>query len=547
MKVAGIWSGHDCSYAVLDSGRLVIHAELERIIREKEPKGDAFGFLFDTFGDHGSIKHLAMPFRRGMFEEHGQSLSKMLDVVKQNGGRMWSVGHHQSHAANAFFTSRFDDAMIMTIDGGGTEVDGTDAACAFWEARGNAVRSLRVFPLSQVNIGGVWTRATRYVFKLQSGWPRGHQAGTVMAMAAFGDPTRYVEDFHRMLTVDLVAASLKPPTQPKGALVPGGDPIHPYLDRWARIADKGEQERFDLAAGLQAATERVLFTLLLDLFDASTSRNLCFAGGVALNSVAIGKLMRWSWGRCRGVHVTPTPHDGGLTVGAAQHVWHCELGNPRVLLDGNFSPYGGFEYSADRVAAALAARAGEIDVIRDATDADALGDLTAGMVVSVYAGRAECGRRALGNRSILADPRDHETKARVNERVKHRQWFRPFAPSILREDVKEWFWDDVDSPYMSFVATFRADRAELVPAVVHRDQSARLQTVTEGDNSWYYRFLKKWKAMTGVPMLLNTSLNDSEPICDSPDDALKCFLDTDIDRLYFPEYGIMVKKRCHKE
>ena len=163
-------------------------------------------------------------------------------------------------------------------------------------------------------------------------------------------------------------------------------------------------------------------------------------------------------------------------------------------------------------------------------------------IISVFGGGSESGRRALGNRSILADPRSPDTKDIINEKVKHRQWFRPFAPSVLRDDVDEWFEIDVDSPYMTTVIKFKEDKRDKVPAVVHFDGSARLQTVTEDDNEWYYNFIKKFKEKTGVPIVLNTSFNDREPIVETPAHAIDCFLRTNIDYLYFRDYGILVSK-----
>ena len=163
-------------------------------------------------------------------------------------------------------------------------------------------------------------------------------------------------------------------------------------------------------------------------------------------------------------------------------------------------------------------------------------------VISVFGGGSESGRRALGNRSILADPRSPDMKDIINEKVKHRQWFRPFAPSIIAEDVKDWFERDVESPYMTTVIKFKDKVRDKVPAVVHFDGSARLQTVTENDNKWYYNFIKKFKDKVGVPILLNTSFNDREPIVETPEHAINCFLRTSIDYLYFRDYNILVKK-----
>jgi len=171
---------------------------------------------------------------------------------------------------------------------------------------------------------------------------------------------------------------------------------------------------------------------------------------------------------------------------------------------------------------------------------DLLGDEK---IIAVFGGCSESGRRALGNRSILADPRSENMKDMINEKVKHRQWFRPFAPSILRDHVEEWFGIDVDSPYMSFVHEFTESSKVKVPAVVHLDGTARLQTVTKDDNEWFHSLLTKWYEKTGVPMLLNTSFNDREPICETPEHAMACFLNTDIDFLYFYDKNILVFKK----
>ena len=168
-------------------------------------------------------------------------------------------------------------------------------------------------------------------------------------------------------------------------------------------------------------------------------------------------------------------------------------------------------------------------------------------VISVFGGGSESGRRALGNRSILADPRSPNMKDIINEKVKHRQWFRPFAPSILREEVKNWFDRDVESPYMTTVIKFKENVRDKVPAVVHYDGSARLQTVTENDNKWYYNFIKKFKEKTDVPILLNTSFNDREPIVETPEHAINCYLGTDIDYLYFVDAKLLVEKKEKNE
>ena len=228
----------------------------------------------------------------------------------------------------------------------------------------------------------------------------------------------------------------------------------------------------------------------------------------------VGKIYGW-YPHLKQIYVCPVPYDSGLSIGSAQYLWHQILGNPRITWEDNATPYLGSPYEPQYVKDTL--RKGSYSInTKEATDDDVVNLLLEdNNVISVFGGGSESGRRALGNRSILADPRSSSMKNIINEKVKHRQWFRPFAPSILREDVKDWFEGDVDSPYMNIALNFKKEVRDKVPAVLHFDNSARLQTVTEKDNPWYYNFIKKFKEKTGVPLLLNTSFNDREPIVES--------------------------------
>ena len=536
--VAGLWSGHDTSCCVLENGRPVCHIELERHNREKEAFGDSIELLKSHYKDWKKIDRFVgcFPIKKlTQYEESYKSLDRGVEFI----------GHHQAHAAHAFYSSNFHEANVITIDGGGVEdAQGSETATTSWNGEGNRLEPSKIIPSHHVNIGGLWTRVTRYIFRLQSGWPRGHQAGTVMAMAAFGQhPEKYVEDFRRMLRSDIMPASMKPAGQTNPICIPGGDPVHPYLDPWVKIADRSEEAKFDMAAAFQIATEEYVYELLESfLKKLPQSRNLCLCGGVALNSLMVGKIKKW-FPKLENVYVPAVPYDGGLTLGAAQYVTHHLMNIPRVSWKKNLSPYLGKKYEENDVIEAIHENKDKVEMDFTVTDGSVLDLIAAGKIVSVFYGRAESGRRALGHRSIVADPRNPNMKDIVNEKVKHRQWFRPFAPSVLREEVKNWFKEDVDSPYMSFVANFTDYAKGRVPAVVHADGTARLQTVTSEDNGWWYDFIKQWYTKTGVPIVLNTSYNDTSPIVETPAHALDCFLNTEIDYVYFPEYKILISKK----
>jgi len=537
VRVTGLWSGHDASFCNLDDGVLTLHAELERYIREKEPAGDSIKLMMDVDPEWRKSKHFVTSYPAKKLQDYKASYSELVNHAE----KIWVLGHHQTHAAHAFYSSHADRALVITLDGGGLEDETQETATTVWRGEGTQLHKLQVYPMSQINIGGLWTRITRYVFQLQSGWPYGHQAGTVMAMAALGDPKKYINDARRMLTDHLQHASMKPANQPKGALVPGKDPPHPYLEKYAIIAAESEQERFNLAASFQHATEELVERIISKhLWEHSDIDSVCLSGGVSLNSVCMGKLPTW-FPNVKNFYIPPVPYDGGICIGGAQFVWHSVLGNPRIKWQDNVSPYLGEIYSEDTVNAQIQEFKDQV-TIHKTDDDDAINALIGQEIVAVFQGGSESGRRALGARSILADPRSPDMKDRVNERVKHRQWFRPFAPSILKEHVTDYFLGAIDSPYMGFVLKFREDKKAVVPAVVHFDGTARLQTVSKEVSPWYHKFLTMWNERSGVPILLNTSFNDREPICESARDAMRCFLGTDIDRLYFPDLGISVMK-----
>lgn len=534
-RVVGIWSGHDCSFCVLENGIPLIHTELERHKREKEPTGDAYALYKQSYDFKDIIITSAYP------EDNLKKYDTYNEILNH---QFFMYGHHQSHAANAFYSSNFKEALVITIDGGGIETsDGLPTAFTSWYGYNLDLKNLDIVNSNATNVGGVWTRVTRYLFGYESGWPFGHQAGTVMALAALGNGDKYIDEFRKFFTTDLHNVCFTPLGHKKGLSVKDPkNPEHPFLSKWKKIADENEQEKFNMAAAFQHATEKYVGNLLASVIIRHHHiKNLCLSGGVVLNSVLVGKIKSW-FPHIENIYIPPVPYDGGLCIGSAQYHWHHVLRNPRVKWESNFTPYLGKKYTLNEVKESISNSQYKLNVDYNCDDEKAVSLLTQGYIVSVFNESAESGRRALGNRSILADPRLKEMKDKVNHKVKHRQWFRPFAPSILRECVSDWFETECDSPYMGFVLKFKEDKKNLVPAVVHFDGTARLQTVTENDNKWYYNFIKLWHQKTNVPIILNTSFNDREPICETPTHAINCFYGTDIDYLYFPEFKILVSK-----
>lgn len=537
MKIFGFTHGaHDSSYSILIDGKITIHEELERINRQKETNQDVIEYYLNKYGQdslndfdyiayypHGSYnnslgdfnwfsqKFLDLWLEERRIENGNHGYGTPREHMKN---KVVEVGHHAAHAANAFYSSDFDESLIFSIDGGGSDrsPEGNLYWSSFtvWHGKGNKITQL--YNENNPSLGIIWTNMLNHVYQLQaSGPPNGCQAGTVMGMAAYGDSSKFTdEDTNTILSYD----------------------TSKYLSLTV-------EEKFDLAAKLQQVTENYIVEKITPYIEQYGIKNICFTGGVSLNCAMIGKMK--SLLKVDNVHVPPVPYDSGLAMGVTQYVYHQILNNPRSTDISYKTPYLGNEYSKEEIIASLHMRASEVSYI-EAHDDAVCNLLDKQQVISIFGGRSESGRRALGNRSIIADPRSPNIKNIINEKIKHRQWFRPFAPSILRDYVEDWFVEDVNSPYMSFSVKFKEDKKELVPAVVHKDGTGRLQTVTKQLNSRYHDLLTTWYKKTGVPILLNTSFNDSEPIVETPMDAINCFLKTKIDYLYFTDCNLLVHK-----
>jgi len=303
---------------------------------------------------------------------------------------------------------------------------------------------------------------------------------------------------------------------------------------------KDPENKFHIAASLQKFTEDFIINFVLMNLTLSKSKNVCFTGGVSLNCVALGKLSKILIDRGYNVFCDQAPNDSGLSLGGAKYVWYHVLNN--TVGGESQNSYLGRTYSSTEIKNEILSR-NNLNVFEDVDLSKVVELLMGSKIISLYNRGSESGKRALGNRSIIADPRFGFMKDFINEKVKHRKSYRPFAPSILREYVSEWFEFDIDSPYMSFAVPVKEDKRRLVPAILHNDNTARLQTVSKKENSEYYDLISLFYQKTGVPMLLNTSFNNQEPIVETPKHAIDCFLNTNIDFLYFVQEKIMVSKK----
>ena len=454
--------------------------------------------------------------------------------------------HHRSHAASAFYPSPFDEALILTMDGVGEW-----ATTSVGIGRDHGIEMLKEihFPHS---LGLLYAAFTYYTgFKVNSGEYK------VMGLAPYGEP-RYAKaildnvidlkadgSFHLNQEYFDYCVGLRM-TNGRFDQLFGGPPRDP--------AALLEQRHMDLAASVQAVTEEAILRMVRSLVAETGLRRLCLAGGVALNCVANGKVLRD--GVIDDLWVQPAAGDAGGALGAALSAYHEFLDQPRLVgnvLDGMQGAYLGPAFANEEIADRLAKAGAVFEIVEDEAligrTVDALLDEKA---VGWFQGRMEFGPRALGARSILGDPRSPAMQRQLNLKVKFRESFRPFAPSVLREDVAEWFDLDCDSPYMLVVADVREDRRcpvsdedkslfgidrlntirSEIPAVTHVDMSARVQTVHKETNPRYHALLSAFKARSGCPVLVNTSFNvRSEPIVCTPEDAVRCFMGTEIDTL----------------
>ncbi len=441
------------------------------------------------------------------------------------------IEHHRSHLASAFFASPFEEAACVSIDGSG---DFTTTMTAVGKVNDITVIDSVDFPHS---IGIFYTAFTQLL-----GFPHYGDEYKVMGMAPYGE-AKYVDKLEKVIHVTndglfkLNLGYFRKGTE--GVIsygennIPVVQPMYSneMIQLFGEARKKGDpltQYHKDMAASVQKITEQTIFHILDSLQKRTGLKNLCLAGGVAQNSVANGKIKTNT--SFENIYIPSAGHDAGIAMGAALFVQHQLLKKSRM--PSIQTACTGSRYCNEEIKSILYSQKINFEECEDDILFDKITDcIMNGGVVGWFDGRAEFGPRALGARSIIADPRRADAKEILNSKIKRRESFRPFAPSVLREYVTEYFEQNDDVPFMEKVFSIKKSKRNNIPAVTHVDGSGRLQTVDRNISPRYYQLIKTFYEKTGVPILLNTSFNENEPIVNSPQDALHCFLRTEMDML----------------
>ena len=445
--------------------------------------------------------------------------------------KIHQIEHHRSHLASAFFASPFEEAALLSIDG-----SGDFSTTMIGIGRGNQIEVLDSvdFPHS---VGLFYTAFTQLL-----GFPHYGDEYKVMGLAPYGNP-KYVDQLKDVINFTddgLFTLNQKYFRSAKSGIISYGKDHIPVVaalyseymvEKFGKVRKKDQellQYHKDMAASVQRFTEQLVFHILDHLHKKTGIPNVCIAGGVAQNSVANGKITRRT--PFKNVYIPSAGHDAGISMGCALYVYNHVLQQPRA--NAVWSAYTGSRFSNDEIELYLKSRNIAFRRYENEELYDRVTDrlINAG-VVGWFNGRAEFGPRALGARSIIADPRRNDAKELLNSKIKRRESFRPFAPSILKEYVPEYFEVMDEVPFMEKVFPIRKDKQHLIPAVTHADGTGRLQTVDKDVSPRYYRLIEIFRQKTGVPILLNTSFNENEPIVNSPEHALDCFLRTSMDML----------------
>jgi len=568
MIILGINAYHgDASAAIICDGKLVAAAEEERFNRKKHCAGfptEAIRYCLREAGvkaeelDHVGIsrdpsahlhKKILFAAKRAA---QGRSIISLLSDRLANTAKVrdvrgelaralgvppsalraefHNVEHHRAHLASAFFVSPFEEAALLSIDGFG------DFVSTMWGQGSD--KTFKV--MGQVeyphSAGILYTATTQFL-----GFPHYGDEGKVMGLAPYGRP-RFLEKFREIIIEEEAGFQLnlkyfRHPSEGVEMTWDEGSPVigriwsDAFVEAFGPPREPGSpltSREEDIAASLQACLEEVSFHIMRRLHRLTGSPRLCLSGGVAFNSVMNGKVLVQT--PFREIFIQPAAGDNGTSLGAAYYIWNQVLGRERgFVMEG---AYTGPEFSEEDIVSALKAQNLNFQVLQEAEVLrQTARDIADGRVVGWFQGRMEFGPRALGNRSIVVDPRRPDMRDILNARIKRREPFRPFAPSILEEYVEEYFEQTHPSPTMLMVYQIRPEKRSVIPAVTHVDGSGRLQTVSRRVNERYYMLISEFYRLTGVPVVLNTSFNENEPIVCTPEDAIHCFLKTRMDVL----------------
>ena len=570
MNILGINAFHgDSSSALVCDGKLVAAAEEERFRRVKHWAGfpsqsiayclreaglslsdiDHIAVNQDTRANYlkkikyalSNVSSLGLIVERTKIRRQRQDAPRLLANEFPDSafrGEFHNIEHHLAHLSSAFHVSPFEKAAVVSVDG-----FGDFASCAWGVGSGEniAIEGRVLFPHS---LGIFYQAFTQYL-----GFPNYGDEYKVMGLAPYGDASvassvRQVLKLHSDGGFELDLAYFRHHTQAIAYQWSDGIPqsadlfsnqLEQVFGPRRKPSDPLEQHHKNIAHAVQMVYEEAFFNLIGQLQRRTGLTDIALAGGCAMNSVANGKIRRRT--SFKRVYVQSAAGDAGGAIGAAYAVWHQMGGKRSFVMD---HAYLGPHYSQAEITQLLCSSQSRIAesgcLVETIKDEDELCSLTAssiseGKVVGWFQGRMEWGPRALGNRSILCDPRRADMKEILNAKIKRRESFRPFAPSILEKAVPEWFEEDDAVPFMMQVFQIREEKRPLIPAVTHVDGSGRLQTVSSDTNQKYYRLIEAFAKITGVPMVLNTSFNENEPVVCSPEEALDCFLRTNMDVL----------------
>jgi len=572
MIILGINAYHgDSSAAIVKDGQLLAAIEEERIRRIKHWAGfpsEAIKWCLSYTGtDIRDIDYIAVsrdPFARfhrkiirillkrpnisfikGRLNNYGkvmgikENLAEILKINKKDiKAKVTNIEHHRAHIASSFFVSPFKKAAVVSIDGFG---DFVSVMVGVGKENKIDILNMVEFPHS---LGVFYSALTQFL----GFWNCGDEY-KVMGLSAFGRPT-YLEKMRKIIKlkdnglfelntsyflhdskgVEMTWLNEKPVI---GRLF--SDKLVDLLGEPRRKSEELSQRFQDIAASIQAMYEEAFFHILNYLYKRIELKNIALAGGCIQNSLANGKI--YDKTRFENVYIPPAAYDAGGAIGAAFYLWHQNLNKPR-----NFemvSPFWGPSFNENEIMATLNVNNIKYKKLDENLLIERVAkDIAEGKIVGWFQGRTEWGPRALGNRSILADPRKKEIKDILNARIKKREWFRPFAPVILKERVEDWFERCEEVPFMEKVYNIREEKRDLIPAVSQVDGTGRLQTIRNRINPRYYNLIKGFEKLTGIPVILNTSFNENEPIINTPEEAINCFLRTKMDVLVLENFYI---------